>query len=37
MRLARISRTVLALGIHFSLPDLCRQRFIKRAVEYSRP
>lgn len=37
IKLARISRTVFAFGMHFSFPDLWRQRFMKRAVEYSKP
>ena len=36
-RLMRMSRTFVAKGTHCALPAWCRQRFIRRAVEYSSP
>ena len=35
--LTRISNTLLAMGTHWDLPARWRQRFIRSAVEYSRP
>ena len=36
-RLMRMSNTLAAKGTHCVLPEVWRQRFIRRAVEYSSP